>query len=103
MMCFMASLLGRNYRGPTSGGASSVTSVINAYMPGILGVQEMYRTKMDDEAALLPRLLRGKLETASAPDQLARKAHHRWDRGKYLAAAVLFEAAARRATAERTS
>ena len=35
-----------------------------------------------------------------SPDELGRKAHWRWDRGHYLEAAVLFEAAALRAAEE---
>jgi len=55
-----------------------------------------------DEPALLAELLKRKPETAFTASQLAGKAYFRWRREDSIPAAVLFDAAARRATAEAT-
>ena len=52
-----------------------------------------------DDAALLAGLLERKPEDRFTASELSGKAHFRWDRDQLVAAAVLFEAAARRATA----
>jgi hypothetical protein len=55
-----------------------------------------------DEPALLAELLGRKPETAFSAYKLSGKAHFRWNRDQLVEAAVLFDAAARRATAEAT-
>jgi hypothetical protein len=55
-----------------------------------------------DESAVLAELLKRKPETAFTASQLAGKAHYRWNRDEVFSAGVLFDAAARRATAEAT-
>jgi hypothetical protein len=56
-----------------------------------------------DDSAMLAELLNREPETAFTADQIAGKAFFRWERDQLVPAAVLFEAAARRATAEATA
>lgn len=53
-----------------------------------------------EEADILRRLLKKRLPEQFAAEELAGKAHWRWNRGELLEAAVLFDAAAKRSAKE---
>lgn len=54
----------------------------------------------DEETAILQALLKSKDENTFTSEQLSSKAHWRWNKGQFIEAAVLFEAAYRRCIIE---